>query len=88
MKQDYFILRLDGLIFAIETVLTKNRSSLSITDVALLEYVLISLEELKKVKVVDREEMLTKLLPTVLNFFLKPEVMEQVTEVLNNLMNF
>ena len=88
MKQDYFILRLDSLISIIRTVLKKNRSSLSIADVTLLEDAIVSLEELKEVKVVDREETLTKFLPMVLKFILRPEVMEQVGEVLNKLMNF
>lgn len=88
MKQDYFVARLDGLSESLVTVLSKNRSSLSIADVALLKNVIISLEELKKVKVVDRKEMLMEIIPQVVRIFVRPEVINEITKVLDNLSNF
>ena len=88
MEKADFIANLDNLIFTIEIVLSKNRSSLSIDDVVRLENVIVTLNELKKVsKVSDRKEILSDVLPVIIRTFFRSEVMEELGKVLEFLAN-
>lgn len=89
MKQKDFISNLDDLINAIEVVLSKNRSSLSIDDVVCLESVILELNELKKVtKISDRKEFFIKLLPEIFRTFFRPEVLEEFRKILETFVDF
>ena len=80
---------LDNLTQGVRIVLAKNRSSLSIDDVARLENVVNSLEELKEVKSAsDRKTIFAKLLPSMIKTFFRFKLFEELSEVFEDLLNF
>ncbi|WP_319231093.1 hypothetical protein [Draconibacterium orientale] len=80
---------LDNLAQGVRIVLARNRSSLSIDDVARLENVVSSLEELKEVKSTsDRKTFLAKLLPALIKTFFRFKLYEELSEVFEDLLNF
>lgn len=84
-----FAQNLDNLAQGVRVVLAKNRSSLSIDDVARLENVLSSLEELKEVKSSsDRKTIFAGLLPNLIKTFFRFKLFEELSEVFEDLLNF
>lgn len=84
-----FAQNLDNLAQGVRVVLAKNRSSLSIDDVARLENVLSSLEELKEVKSSsDRKTIFAGLLPKLIKTFFRFKLFEELSEVFEDLLNF
>ena len=80
---------LDNLTQGVRIVLAKNRSSLSVDDVARLENVLDSLEELKEVsKPSDRKTIFARLLPYLIKTFFRFKLFEELSEMFEDLINF
>ncbi len=83
MKKNEFVLKIDSLIEAIEVVLSKNRSSLSIDDLIRLENVKVALIELKEVtEDSDRKEILSDVLPVIIRTFMRADVIAELRKVL------
>lgn len=86
MEDKQFELIVDELIVSIEFVLSRNRSSLSVDDVTRLEKCIISLKELKKVSSdSDRKNLVSELILPILKTFLRPEVVETIMRILEEL---
>lgn len=66
---------LDNLVDDLKVVLLKNRSSLSVPDVEILEKVIISLENLKEIQEIsDRKLILSDILLDLLKLFKDPAI--------------
>ena len=86
MKHKKFDFQIDELKLLIELVLSRNRSSLSIDDVANLERCIICLEELKEeTSESGRKDIVIAILLKVMHNFCKPEVWEYIKTILESL---
>lgn len=83
MENKQFKQFVNELIVSIEFVLSRNRSSLSVDDVARLEECILSLKELKKVPSnSDRKSLVSELLPPIIRTLFRPEVVETIMRIL------
>lgn len=88
MKHRNLDYEFDELSKLLEIILSRNRSSLSITDVAHLERCIALTDELKKESSQSgRKDIMNSIVLKLLELFCKPEVMEQIQNVLNQLGN-
>lgn len=83
-----FDYQFDELSDLLEIILSRNRSSLSITDVACLERCIALTNELKKESSQSgRKDILYGIGLRLLEIFSKPEILEPLQNILNQLGN-
>ncbi len=78
---------LDDLIQGIESILAKNRSSLSVAEITQIEKGIVSLHELKKVvEPQKRKNLLMEFLVVLLKVFAEVELPELIRSIFEGLM--
>jgi hypothetical protein len=76
---------LDDLIQGIESILAKNRSSLSVDEITQIEKGILSLHELKKVvEPVKRRTLLIEFLTIIIKVFVEAELIDVIRAFLRD----